>query len=835
MGSVSFFRKFMQNFGVELGLLGALAIAFYLFNVPGFAVTKNQNGVSSLSNQARTTVEKIKEIVVQASESEKAFIKARREQDLSAYNQYVGQLNHHMRQLIQYSGNNPDVYKQVSELNKNLRLHFEAVNEILTSRQNGKSVSGRVPASTGIIQSLDVLLESTQPHVPAFLRWDVIVSALGGCIFLIFLSRLWQGQELRRQTQRSQRLQSRSILLDTILNSMSEALIVVDAKGRFTHYNAAAQRIIGTRIKEVASEASAEELGFYDATSGEIYSRKQLPFHRSLRGEQIDELEIYVQNETHAEGVYISVSSRPLNGIDGGIDGALVVFRDVSRRKMVEQEWQRAREAALDASLKKSDFLAAMSHEIRTPMNGVLGMTTLLADTALNAEQKEYVGTVKRSAESLLMLINDILDYSKIEAGKVTLDPQPFDLHLLVQDVVEMFKPAISEKNVGIRLLINDTTNWCFSADQGRLRQILVNLMGNAVKFTEKGSVILEVSKADANEGLSTLKFEVKDTGPGLKEEERRALFQKYFQTKMGMKFGGTGLGLSISKQLVDLMGGEIGVESVVGLGSNFWFTVTLPNVAQQQVPRLNEVKFAPVFSGYVLLVEDQVVNQKVAQMYLQKLGLKVDVANNGLVAFEKCMAQNYDLVLMDCQMPVLDGYEATRRIRKEEQKTGKRVPIVALTAESYQDEKIYREIGMDDFLAKPLELNRLMEALHKWIKSSGDSLDLSALDKLQNYVVNDQNLIVALVEEFALSTPELIQTMQTSLQKSDLRGISEAAHALKSASATLGAKKLSELCAALEALEDIKSAQALVAEVEQQFDKSLKDLKDYTPKKQVA
>ncbi|HEY1080093.1 MAG TPA: histidine kinase dimerization/phospho-acceptor domain-containing protein, partial [Bdellovibrio sp.] len=464
MGSVSVFRKFIQSFGVELGLLGALLVSFYFFKVHGFAITKVPSASNTLSSEARTTIEKIKDTVVQASDAEKAFIKSRREQDLTAYNQHLGQLNYYMRQLIQYSSVNPEVYKQVSEINKNLRAHFEAVNENLTLRQKGKSVSGRLPASAGIIQSLDVLLGAGNPSIPTFLRWDVALSVFAGCLFLVFLSRLWQGQELRQQTQRSQRLQSRSILLDTILNSMSEALIVVDAKGRFTHYNAAAQRIIGTRIKDIGSEASSEELGFYDVASGEIYSRKQLPFHRSLRGEQIDDLEIYVQNDTHAEGVYISVSSRPLNGIDGGIDGALVVFRDVSRRKMIEQEWQRAREAALDASLKKSDFLAAMSHEIRTPMNGVIGMTTLLADTPLNAEQKEYVGTVKRSAESLLMLINDILDYSKIEAGKVTLDPQPFDLHFLVQDVTEIFKPAISEKNVAIRLLINDNTNWYFSA-----------------------------------------------------------------------------------------------------------------------------------------------------------------------------------------------------------------------------------------------------------------------------------------------------------------------------------------------------------------------------------
>ncbi|MBV2167508.1 MAG: response regulator [Bdellovibrio sp.] len=834
MKSASFFRSWISRFGVEVSLVAFLALAFFLYKEPTLLVSLRSQ--ASLSPEAKDSVMKIKNIVERAEKSEKAFLKSRREQDLQEYNQQVLLLNYEMGSLTKLVAREPIHQKQVAQLNKALRDHFEAVNDLLVQRQKGSLVASRLPAQASLVPIVESTFAKDSADSFANYRNELLGVIFAMAIFVALLSRWWQKKSLDEQKKTSASLQGRSILLDTILNSMSEALIVIDRQGYFTHYNAAAQKIIGSRLKEVSSEASAEELGFFNPLNGEIYTQRQLPFQRALHGEQIDDLEIFVQNETHPQGIYISVSSRSLNDIDGGISGALVVFRDISRRKMVEQEWMRAREAALEASLKKSDFLAAMSHEIRTPMNGVIGMTTLLADTSLNPEQAEYVGTVKRSAESLLMLINDILDYSKIEAGKIRLDPQPFDLQFLVHDVIEIFRPSVAEKNVGLHSVFETSPQWYFVGDQGRLRQILVNLVGNAVKFTEKGFVSLEVSRVLEHQGQCQIRFEVKDTGPGLKEEERRSLFQKYFQTKNGMKFGGTGLGLSISKQLVDLMGGEIGLESVVGLGSNFWFTVTLPMAQAQDVPRSHEVKFARLFTGSILLVEDQVVNQRVAQSYLRKLGLEVDVAANGLVAYEKSLNGKYDLILMDCQMPVLDGFEATRRIRKEEQKTGKRTPIVALTADGAPGDKgVYFAAGMDDFLAKPLELNHLIETLQRWLKAPEAGLDESALLQLENYVVNDQNLVEALIEDLEQSAPNLIESMRQALDDVDLQGLAEAAHALKSSSAALGAKKLSELCAAVEELKELSAASMFVEQIEEQFGKSILDLKKYVSQKQTA
>lgn len=833
MNLVSFLRPFISRFGVETSLFILMGFGYHYYFEDSLSIG---NKKTFFSEDFQSAVSEIKGVAEQAESAEKAFIQSGKEADLQEYNQQILFLNHQMGLLTKLVASHPHQKNLVSRLNEVLRNHFENVNAMLSEKQKGRVLKKRAPAQASISQLIENTFSKNPPeNVHSLPSQKNLFTLFGTLAFLVLLSRYLQLQELKKQKQKTLALQHRSILLDTILNSMSEALIVIDKSGKFTHYNAAAQRIIGTKIKEINSEKSARELGFFNILTGESYSLKQLPFQGALRGEQIDELEVFVQNETHPEGVYVSLSSRSLNDINGGISGALVVFKDISRRKMVEQEWIRAREAALEASLKKSDFLAAMSHEIRTPMNGVIGMTTLLAETSLNEEQKEYVGIVKRSAESLLMLINDILDHSKIEAGKIQLDPQPFDLQFLVHDVVEIFRPRTREKNIDLEWALEGSSSWLFRGDQGRFRQILVNLLGNAVKFTEKGNVFLKISQSIELGGSCQLKFEVKDTGPGLKDEERRSLFQKYFQTKTGMKYGGTGLGLSISKQLVDLMDGEIGVESVVGLGSNFWFTVTLPRASANELTHTKGAHFSPIFSGHVLLVEDQLVNQRVAQTYLRKLGLEVDLAANGLVAFEKCRAHQYDLVLMDCQMPILNGFEATERIRKEESIAGKRTPIVALTADSgHGDKKIYFESGMDDFLAKPLELGPLVETLHRYLKPT-EEIDLAALNKLEDYAVNDQSLVQALIHDLEQSAPELIESMWTALDNSDLQGITGAAHALKSSSAALGAMKLAKLCASLEFASELGEAESFIRKVEVQFSKSLLDLKRYGNQKQAA
>ncbi|WP_413577654.1 response regulator [Bdellovibrio sp. HCB290] len=831
MNSVSLFKTLISRFGVELCLLVLVAVGSSMFQ-EHHSLQKAllpEASVNSLQNMSG--------ILHDVDRAKKDYFKDSTPEKLAVFNNQVTRINGELGSLYKSVQGRYDLQMQVYELNQNLHKQFEtATLEIKQNHTERKPSNIEDFNQRKILEMLQAHRKAQQDFVQigsySFLRSELMFGILALFGLVILLSRYWQHKDLKAQREIAENLQRRSLLLDTILGSMSEGMIVVNNQGHFTQYNAAAQRIVGTKVKEVGTETGATELGFYD-DKRKLYSAKELPLHRALYGVEVDDLEIFVQNSTHPDGTFISLSSRAIKDIDGGIAGALVVFRDISRRKQVEQEWAKAREAAVEASLKKSDFLAAMSHEIRTPMNGVIGMSTLLADTPLEKEQKEYVGTIKRSAESLLMLINDILDYSKIEAGKITLDPQPFDLNFLVHDVVEMFRPALSEKNVELELSISQRSNLYYVGDQGRIRQVLVNLMGNAVKFTTAGTVGLEVSVLDSATGPSFLKFQVRDTGLGMRDDECKALFQKYFQATAGKKFGGTGLGLSICKQLVDLMNGQMGVESAYGIGSTFWFSLQLPVSSADEVPVVStENQFESLFKGRVLVAEDQVINQRVAQNYLQKFGLQVDIAQNGRIAVEMARTGNYDLIFMDCQMPVLNGFDATKRIREEEQSRNsmRRIPIVALTAEgTVADKAPYMNAGMDDYLSKPIELPRMVETLQRYLKAGAPQvIDMVALQKLQKYATKDGGLLQALVQEFEASTPDLILSM---------RGpdFSSAAHALKSTAATLGAKILADLCQKLEDETKPEHINKWVMQIEAEFSRSLQDLKNYIGEKGAA
>ncbi|MEW5872976.1 MAG: response regulator [Chloroflexota bacterium] len=739
---------------------------------------------------------------------------------------------------------------------------------------------------------------------------------------------------------------------EAVIQNSPAAIVVVDRDSSIREWNPAAERLFGYSREEaigknidglVTNEAIFEEAAGYS--------------ERTMQGDAVHVTTRRVRKDGSL--VDVEVLGVPIYTDEAEITDFMAIYHDIS-------ELQRARQEALAASQAKSEFLANMSHEIRTPMNGVIGMTSLLLDTPLTAEQREYAETIRKSGDALLAIINDILDFSKIEAGKLELEAHAFDLRECIESALDLMAYQAAEKGLELLYHIDEDAPRHVVGDVTRLRQILSNLLSNAIKFTEKGEVEVSTRKEGGTAEEVTLRFAVRDTGIGVAAEQRERLFQIFSQVDASTtrRFGGTGLGLSICKRLTELMGGRIWVESegAAGKGSTFKFTLTfgIPREVHEfgspaqrlhlqgkralivddnatnrlilarmtaawgmtgilcasgrealekieagagmdvalldvQMPEMDGLMLAEALRGRcgadtpivflsslgvrveqpegmqaaylnkpikpanlydtlmgvlakqqavaqagpaeregldsqmgsrqplrILLAEDHPVNQKVVRLMLERLGYRADVAGNGLEVLEAFQRQGYDVVLMDVQMPEMNGVEATQRLRATlGEETQPR--IIALTADALgggRDE--YLAAGMDDYLSKPVNVLQLREALEKcmpvgFVERAGEAagsparaaggpaeaaegaIDVPTLKEFFPYEGEEVQMVIELAEEFFVDSEERMGQLEKRLREGEAEAFGAMAHALKGASLTFGAKKFSGLCRELE------------------------------------
>jgi PAS domain S-box-containing protein len=498
--------------------------------------------------------------------------------------------------------------------------------------------------------------------------------------------------------------------------------------------------------------------------------------------------------------------------------------RDISHGKAAEHELRIARDAADAASKAKSQFLATMSHEIRTPLNGIIGVTKLMLDEPLTPEVRRHADLIDRSAESLLALVNDILDVSKIEAGQMEIERVPFDLHELIQDLASLYRLRATEKSLLFHVRLDPGVPQYVLADPTRVRQVLVNLLGNALKFTNAGWIGLDV-RATPEEAAFVLRFTVADTGVGIPLEVQPQLFQRFMQadSSTSRQFGGTGLGLSIVRQLVDLMGGTVDVASTPDKGSRF--SVDIPVLATQEpTPPSAWVDLSTAAQhARILLAEDNPTNQVVAFGMLRKLGYDdVSIATDGAQARDMALAGEYDVILMDCQMPEMDGYEATRQLRA----AGCTVPIVAMTANAIKgDRERCLEAGMNDYLSKPIDLRVMRSMLARWAglqPSRLAELPLFDASGLHSRFGGDEELKEVALSAFRKTTPALMEKMRLAVQAQDRQKVALFAHSAKGAGSMIAAERYAAIAAALEeraATAPVEELQRLQEDLEAAFD----------------
>jgi PAS domain S-box-containing protein len=548
---------------------------------------------------------------------------------------------------------------------------------------------------------------------------------IGGCIILMVIGASFYGNALTKRIQRDEEQKKRtSLQLQTLFNTTLDCILVTNQDGEIKSANKAVTNALGYDVKDILGQ-NISILIPTPENKHKQDSHKYLntDFKTAVGTSQ----EIHIaQKDGSIIPVIFGINKMQLSGDTLYVSS----IHDISSLKHAEEklihyaeDLEQAKLKAEDANRLKSEFLARMSHEIRTPMNGIIGMTDMLAKGTLNEEQQKQIQVIQLSSNSLLRIINDILDLTKIESNKLELESIPFDIYSSLNEVFELFQNQAQSKGIQLVQNYDHKASVMLLGDPLRIKQILQNLVNNAIKFTDTGQVTIEVQTSEiknTNDG-DTCNIEIKiiDTGLGIEPHVQKQLFQPFKQadTSTTRKAGGTGLGLAICKQLAELMGGNITLTSDMSKGSEFTLTINLPkadsiksdHLPSYQSDEHNEVQL----KGNVLVADDVDINQMVIQSILETVGLTISVVDNGQQALELWQKEEFDLILMDCEMPVMDGFTATRKIRELEKEN--RIPIIALTANAYEENKQKcLDAGMDNFLTKPIDKTRTVEVLRE-------------------------------------------------------------------------------------------------------------------------
>jgi PAS domain S-box-containing protein len=628
-----------------------------------------------------------------------------------------------------------------------------------------------------------------------------------------FEGQLWQYQDITERQHTQQAILESEEKYRGVLENMALGLLEVDLNDTILRANNAFCQMVGYQPDELIGINAGNQ--FLTDSYKKIISER-------LDERKMDQASVYEIQMKRKNGdlIWGLISGAPVKNSQGHIIGSIGIQFDLTDRKKLENELAEAKLIADRARLAERQFLTHMSHEIRTPINAVIGMTHLLEDTNPNATQKDFLNSLRFSADSLLGIIDNILDLSKIDAGEIEFEQKPFDLEYLVKSLVNTIHYRIGKKNIDIWCHVDPTIDNIVVGDPTRLNQILTNLLGNATKFTEKGVISVQIQLLNSFDGQYLLEFRVHDSGIGIPADKLETIFEYFKQAdvQINRKFGGTGLGLTIVKQLVEMQGGAIRVESELGVGSDFIFTLPMgdsgiPVLDHKILSDIDQHESQKIKKGlHFLIVEDNLMNQKLICKTIETWECTFEVANNGLEALEKTALRRFDVILMDIHMPEMDGCETTLAIRNDPQNPNQKVSIIALTAAAMSDEKRRAfEAGMNGFLTKPIAPKMLQEHILRSIRelrpeepSEPDTRsavpssqpDLSYLMELSN---GDLPFVESIIDAFLSETPATLKSLKLLVHQKNWDQVYKIAHKLKPNFAMLGMTRLQEMTVTLE------------------------------------